>query len=91
MRPFTVISTPSNTGSPFEADEGGRAHRGYEVGEGVRDGATSPLLAALQDRPAQGSPAEDVPASLGLCPGRAADASARAARSPAAVAEVGQR
>ena len=59
MSPFTVISMPSNTGRPFEADEGGRAHRGYEVDEGVRDGVTSPLLAALQDRRAQGSPAKE--------------------------------
>jgi len=45
-----VISTPSNTRSPFEANEEGRAHRGYEVDEGVRDGVNSPLLATLQDR-----------------------------------------
>ena len=59
MSPFTVISTPLNTGRPFEADEGGRAHRGYKVDEGVRDGVTSPLLAALQDCRAQGSPAKE--------------------------------
>ena len=45
---------PTNTGSPFEANKGGRAHRGYEVDEGVRDGVTSPLLVALQDCWAQG-------------------------------------
>ena len=26
--PFTMISMPPNTGSPFEANEGGRAHGG---------------------------------------------------------------
>jgi hypothetical protein len=35
--PFTVISTPSNAGSLFEAFDGGKAHRGYEVDEGIRD------------------------------------------------------
>ena len=54
-----MISTSLNIGSPFEANEGGRANRGYEVDEGVRDGVTSPLLAALQDHQARGSPAED--------------------------------
>ena len=52
--PFTMISMPPNTGSLFEANKVGRAHGGYKVDEGVRDGVTSPLLAALQDRWAQG-------------------------------------
>ena len=58
--PFAVISTPSNTGSPFETGEGGRAHHGgYQVDEEFRDRVTSPLLAALQDRRARGPLAEE--------------------------------
>ena len=58
--PFAVISTPSNTGSPFETGEGGRAHHGgYQVDEEFRDRVTSPLLAALQDCRARGPLAEE--------------------------------
>jgi hypothetical protein len=62
--PFTVISTPSNAGSLFEAFDGGKAHRGYEVDEGIRDEVTSPLQ-ALQARHARGSPAEEEGGLLG--------------------------
>ena len=62
--PFTLISTPSNAGSLYEAFDGGKAHRGYEVDEGIRDEVTSPLQ-ALQARRARGSPAEDEGGLLG--------------------------
>jgi hypothetical protein len=64
MSPFTVISTPSNTGSIYEAFDGGKAHRGYEVDERIRDEVTLPLQ-ALQARRARGSPAEDEGGFLG--------------------------
>jgi hypothetical protein len=62
--PFTVISTPSNAGSLFEAFDGGKANRGYEVDEGFRDEVTS-RLQALQARRARGSPAEEEGGLLG--------------------------
>jgi hypothetical protein len=62
--PFTVISTPSNAGSLFEAFDGGKANRGYEVDEGFRDEVTLPLQ-ALQARRGRGSPAKEEGGLLG--------------------------
>jgi len=53
-----VISMPSNAVSLFEAAKVGKAHRGYEVDEGIRDEVTLPLQ-ALQACRARGSPAEE--------------------------------